>query len=123
MADNIKRINSEKLAIHNKLYYDKDSVYIGLPNGRLEKLRQETKITKNNSESDLLNKTFYYDSSDNIVLIEEYNSNNLQRSKRILYDSSGNITKIIVSGSETYTKNFRYNSSGNLTSININNNV
>jgi hypothetical protein len=43
MADNIKRINSNKLAVLNKLYYDKDGlVYIGTSNGRLRLYKGDT---------------------------------------------------------------------------------
>lgn len=119
MRNDISYIHSNKLAVPNKLYYGKDGVYIGLSNGRLKKLDKQVETVKSSSTSEILSKILYYDSSENIILIEEYNNNSLQRSKQIFYDSAGNVIKISVSGNESYIKEFEYNSSENLTNINI----
>ena len=110
MADNIDKINKEKLATLGKLYYDQyNNAYIGTRNGRLEKLKATTiSNTALNSNSNLSLdwdlKKLNYDSSGNIILIEEYLNNQLVVRKILSYDSNENITKITSSSSGKVTE-------------------
>lgn len=126
MADNIDKINKEKLATLGKLYYDQyNNAYIGTRNGRLEKLKATTiSNTALNSNSNLSLdwdlKKLNYDSSGNIILIEEYLNNQLVVRKILSYDSNENIAKITSSSSGKVTeKLFTYDSNNNIKSINI----
>lgn len=126
MADNIDKINRDKTAIFGKIYYDNyNNAYVGTRNGRLEKLRTETISATRNIKSDSTSdswdfKKLSYDSSDNIILIEEFKGGSLLVSKTLSYDINGNITKITSSyDGKVREKSFSYDTNDNIKTITI----
>lgn len=120
MADNIQDISNNKKAIKDKIYYDSfGNSFIGLRNGRLEKVFKVSSIDTRETNGKITEKFFSYDTDDNITTIREYSNSNLVLTKEFQYDTDGNINQIINSGSERETKKFYYDSDGNITTINI----
>jgi hypothetical protein len=125
MADNIKQIHANKLAKKDKIYNDSQgNYYIGLANGRLEKVDKTTSIETNSNldsnNSKITESYFSYDSSGNITKIYYYTKKGLDLTKNFSYDGDGNIANIIHEGSQNFIKSFLYDSNGNITKITIN---